>query len=117
MPSPGIRASGLPSPVLKLAWQRRQTYIFELDIIGLIPAWLIGRAAVYSAWVWRNLSPASTALVGGVRRMDMVSICLGLGAQDRERFHGQRSHDCPFIRCIALGEHWINLIQCFQSHT
>lgn len=51
LPSPGIRASGLPSPVLKFAWQRRQTYIFELDIMGFTPGWLAGRAAVYSACV------------------------------------------------------------------
>jgi hypothetical protein len=68
-----MRASGLPSPVLKFAWQRRQTYIFELDIIGLIPAWLIGRAAVYSACVWRNLRPACAVLLGGVGRVDMGS--------------------------------------------
>jgi hypothetical protein len=75
-----MRASGLPLPVLKFAWQRRQTYIFELDIIGLIPAWLIGRAAVYSAWVWRNLSPASTVLLGGVGRVAMGLVWL----RDRE---------------------------------
>lgn len=50
-PKPRNRGSGLPSPVLKLAWQRMQTYIFELDIIGLTPGSAFGRAAVYSAWV------------------------------------------------------------------
>lgn len=49
LPRPGRRASGLPSPVLKLAWQRRHTYIFELDIIGLTPGSPDGRAATYSA--------------------------------------------------------------------
>jgi len=49
LPRPGRRGSGLPSPVLKFAWQRRQTYIFELDIIGLAPGPVDGRAAVYSA--------------------------------------------------------------------
>jgi hypothetical protein len=34
-----------------LAWQRRQTYIFELDIIGFAPGPVDGRAAEYSAWV------------------------------------------------------------------
>jgi hypothetical protein len=54
LPKPGRRASGLPSPVLKFAWQRRQTYILELDIIGLTPGSPAGRAATYSAWVWRS---------------------------------------------------------------
>lgn len=49
-----MRGSGLPSPVLKLALHRRQTYIFELDIIGLMPGSPSGRAAVYSACDWRN---------------------------------------------------------------
>lgn len=48
-PRPRRRGSGLPSPVLKLAWQRMQTYIFELDIIGFTPGSACGRAAVYSA--------------------------------------------------------------------
>ena len=54
LPRPGRRGSGLPSPVLKFAWQRRQTYIFELDIMGLTPGSPEGRAATYSACVWRN---------------------------------------------------------------
>ncbi|MFZ2653215.1 MAG: hypothetical protein WA210_24300 [Burkholderiaceae bacterium] len=115
MPKPGMRASGLPSPVLKLAWQRRQTYIFELDIIGLIPAWLIGRAAVYSACVWRNLSPASIELLGGVRRMDMFSMGWVAMATGREPFHGQRSCDCPFNRRFALAGALNNLTQSFHS--
>jgi hypothetical protein len=51
LPRPGRRGSGLPSPVLKFAWHRRQTYIFELDIIGFAPGPVDGRAAVYSACV------------------------------------------------------------------
>jgi hypothetical protein len=51
LPRPGKRGSGLPSPVLKFAWQRRQTYIFELDIMGRTPGSEAGRAAVYSACV------------------------------------------------------------------
>ena len=53
-PRPRRRGSGLPSPVLKLAWQRRHTYIFALDIIDLVPGADAGRWAVYSAWVWRS---------------------------------------------------------------
>ena len=59
MPRPGRRGSGLPSPVLKLAWQRRHTYIFELDISGRMPGSALGRAAVYSAWVCRSFRDAS----------------------------------------------------------
>ena len=111
-----MRASGLPLPVLKLAWQRRHTYIFELDIIGLIPAWLIGRAAVYSACVWRNLSPASTVLLGGVGRVAMGLVGLrDRGAYVRERFHGVRGLDCLFIRWAALCGCLNNLTQCFHS--
>ncbi len=72
LPRPGILASGLPSPVLKLAWQRRQTYIFELDIIGFTPGWLAGRAAVYSAWVWRSFCAESVGVLGVGRRVAMV---------------------------------------------
>ena len=54
LPRPGRRGSGLPSPVLKLAWQRRHTYILELDIIGFAPGPVDGRAAVYSACVCRR---------------------------------------------------------------
>src|SRR6185369_5107011 len=71
LPRPGMRASGLPSPVLKLAWQRRQTYIFELDIIGFTPGSPDGRAATYSACVWRNFCVDSGAETVGVRRMAM----------------------------------------------
>ena len=65
----------MPSPVLKLAWQRMQTYIFELDIIGRTPGSALGRAAVYSAWVWRSFGPGTefvvfvAAATGGVRRV------------------------------------------------
>ena len=65
LPRPGRRESGLPSPVLKLAWQRRQTYIFELDIIGLTPGSPDGRAATYSACVWRSLREAFVAEAAG----------------------------------------------------
>jgi hypothetical protein len=43
---------------LKLAWQRRQTYIFELDIMGFTPGSPDGRAATYSACVWRSFKAA-----------------------------------------------------------
>ena len=79
LPKPGMRASGLPSPVLKLAWQRRQTYIFELDIIGFTPGWLAGRAAVYSAWVWRSFSGSSAAGTGEEERRVAMLCTLGLG--------------------------------------
>jgi hypothetical protein len=55
-PRPRRRASGLPSPVLKLAWHLMHTYILELDIIGRTPGSALGRAAVYSACVWRSLT-------------------------------------------------------------
>ena len=54
----------MPSPVLKLAWQRMQTYILELDIIGRTPGSAWGLAAVYSAWVWRSLGAKGSAGVG-----------------------------------------------------
>jgi len=44
-----------------------QTYIFELDIIGRTPGSAFGRAAVYSAWVWRSLGPAADAAVAAGR--------------------------------------------------
>lgn len=62
----------MPSPVLKLAWQRMQTYIFELDIIGLTPGSAFGRAAVYSAWVWRSLRPVDEVVLGAARRVAIV---------------------------------------------
>ena len=64
----------MPSPVLKLAWQRRQTYIFELDIIGLTPGSPVGRAATYSACVCRSfcVEDESEAGVEEVRRVAMV---------------------------------------------
>ena len=68
-PSPRRRGSGLPSPVLKLAWQRMHTYIFELDIIGLTPGSAFGRAAVYSACVWRSLTPVVVVEAGEARRV------------------------------------------------
>ena len=72
LPRPGKRASGLPSPVLKLAWQRRQTYILELDIIGLTPGSPEGRAATYSACVWRSFCVGSEAGTVVVRRVAMA---------------------------------------------
>ena len=60
-PRPGMRRSGLPSPVLKLAWQRRQTYILELDIIVRAAGSAAGREAEYSACVCRSFCPPSTA--------------------------------------------------------
>lgn len=72
LPRPGRRGSGLPSPVLKFAWQRRQTYIFELDINGRIPGSELGLAAVYSAWVWRSFSEASGVAGGEGRRVVMA---------------------------------------------
>lgn len=49
VPKPCMRGWGLPSPVLKLAPQRLQTYILLLDIMALGPGSPRGRAAVYSA--------------------------------------------------------------------
>ncbi len=51
VPRPCIRGCGFPSPVLKLAPQRLQTYILLLDIMALGPGSPSGRAAVYSAWL------------------------------------------------------------------
>ena len=48
----GLAAAALVGLFLLLyAWQRRQTYIREFDIIGLTPRSGAGRAAVYSACV------------------------------------------------------------------
>ena len=63
-----MRRSGLPSPVLKLAWQRRHTYIFALDIMVLVPGWGDGRTAEYSAWVWRSFWPPGAGVLGLVFR-------------------------------------------------
>ena len=71
-PSPRSRGSGLPSPVLKLAWQRMQTYIFELDIIGLTPGSAFGLAAVYSACVWRSFGAVGDTGGAAVRRVAMA---------------------------------------------
>jgi hypothetical protein len=79
----------LPSPVLKLAWQRRQTYIFELDIIGLTPGSPAGRAATYSAWVWRSFSAAVAdvsapeGLATGVAGEGWVDLDADAGAEER----------------------------------
>jgi hypothetical protein len=73
----------LPSPVLKLAWQRMQTYILELDIMGFTPGSAWGRAAVYSACVCRSLGPLVVSGLGGVRRVVMADEC-------REGRPGQR---------------------------
>jgi hypothetical protein len=51
---------------LKLAWQRRHTYIFELDIMGLMPGSEDGRAAEYSAWVCLNLTLSAAVAAAGV---------------------------------------------------
>ena len=72
LPRPGSRGSGLPSPVLKFAWQRRQTYIFELDIRGRMPGSELGRAAVYSAWVCRSFIDESGVAGGEGRRVVMA---------------------------------------------
>src|ERR1700741_3265151 len=84
LPRPGRRGSGLPSPVLKLAWQRRQTYIFELDIMGLTPGSPAGRAATYSACVWRSFWTGVAAGVTGAgvagRRVGMGGS--GMGAEE-----------------------------------
>ena len=57
------------------------TYIFELDIIGLTPGSAFGRAAVYSAWVWRNFGPlagaAALSVEEGVRRVVMAVVAEG----------------------------------------
>ena len=73
LPKPRKRGSGLPSPVLKFAWQRMQTYIFELDIMGLTPGSALGRAALYSACVWRSLGASgSGAAVGRLMVMAVL---------------------------------------------
>ena len=72
LPNPGNLASGLPSPVLKFAWQRRQTYILELDIVDLKPVSTVGRAAVYCACVWRNFRAVSGKSGTGERRVAMA---------------------------------------------
>jgi len=62
-----------------------QTYILELDIMGRTPGSACGRAAVYSACVWRSLGPLVLALsglgLGGVRRVVMAGVSSG-GAPD-----------------------------------
>src|SRR5450755_1761039 len=104
LPKPGNRASGLPSPVLKLAWQRRQTYIFELDIIGLTPGSPEGRAATYSAWVWRSLRAALEAAAGAEEGTATAGPLDG-GAERRavmgrhlKRFGGGRMQDACAVR-------------------
>jgi hypothetical protein len=99
LPKPGRRASGLPSPVLKFAWQRRQTYILELDIIGLTPGSPAGRAATYSAWVWRSFWLLSDVAGEEGRRL-AIDESLKKGADDRENNHGQHL-DCPSIPVSA----------------
>ena len=59
-PIPDIRGSGRPSPVLKFAWHRRHTYIFELDMEGLDPIPVLGCVASYSRCVCRSFGPEST---------------------------------------------------------
>jgi hypothetical protein len=72
LPMPAMRGSGLPSLVLKLAWQRRQTYILELDIEGLAPGPLDGWVASYSACVWRSFGPVSGAVWTAILRVVLV---------------------------------------------
>ena len=71
-PRPRNRGSGFPSPVLKLAWHLMHTYILELDIMGFTPGSACGRAAVYSACVWRSLGPLLVSGVVGERRVVMA---------------------------------------------
>jgi hypothetical protein len=77
---------------LKFAWQRRQTYIFELDIIGLTPGSPAGRAATYSAWVWRSFRAAvavaveslpDIGLAAGVEGVALLDFDVDAGAEDR----------------------------------
>ncbi|MEO8921602.1 MAG: hypothetical protein ABI330_02010 [Caldimonas sp.] len=75
----------MPSPVLKLAWHRRQTYIFELDIMGLTPGSPAGLAATYSACVWRSFSAALAAFADGAG-VDAGGVVFGaLDAEAEER--------------------------------
>jgi hypothetical protein len=60
-----------------------QTYILELDIIGLTPGSECGLAAVYSACVCRSLGPLAVSVLGGVRRVVMAD-------ESREGRPGQR---------------------------
>ena len=72
LPRPLKRRSGLPSPVLKFAWQRLHTYIREFDIIGFTPRSGAGRAAVYSACDWRSLFEPSVGGGDAERRVAMA---------------------------------------------
>jgi hypothetical protein len=57
------------------------TYIFELDIMGFTPGSACGRAAVYSAWVWRSFGAIGSAAVVDDRRVGMVVGAGGRAAQ------------------------------------
>mgnify|MGYP001205275582 FL=1 len=82
LPRPRKRGSGLPSPVLKFAWQRRQTYIFELDIIGLMPGSDDGRAAEYSAWVCLSLTlSALAAAAAAVEEAGVLVRCVAMARE------------------------------------
>jgi len=89
-PRPRSRGSGLPSPVLKLAWHLMHTYILELDIIGLTPGSAFGRAAVYSACVWRSLGPLEASGIGVVRR----GVVMAAGGTGRAPRSTRRAY-CP----------------------
>ena len=96
-PRPRSRGSGLPSPVLKFAWQRMQTYILELDIIGRTPGSALGRAAVYSACVWRSLGPLVVSGALGVRRVVIAG-----GGRDAEPGFVAKCLLSPKYKPIAL---------------
>ena len=109
-----MRASGLPSPVLKFAWQRRHTYIFELDIIGFTPGWLAGRAAVYSAWVWRSFSAPSAGVELEERRVAMVfALVTRLGERVAKTERPQWCN-CPRISPFALATGQFKLTRYLQ---
>lgn len=77
------------------------TYILELDIMGLTPGSAWGRAAVYSAWVWRSLGPAADSGAAGVRRVVMAD-----GGRVRAA-RSTRSLYCPRILGDShLGVFW-----------
>ena len=75
----GQARSGLPSPVLKfVSWQRRQRYIFELDISGRMPGSAEAARGV-PAWVRRS---PGLGVRAGSGRGSGVSSCRG---QSRRR--------------------------------
>lgn len=75
-----------------MAWQRRQTYIFELDIIGLMPGSASGLAAEYSAWVCRSFTFSALlalAEIGAVEAGDVPTCETGADAE-------------VLVRCVAM---------------